>query len=75
MAQIPKNIHEVIAARKEAAGQEPVSKAIQKQYFPTKPPVSTKAPKYTGVDPEGYEALKKKTAPKAIASAAKEAGS
>jgi|10_taG_2_1085330.scaffolds.fasta_scaffold07892_7 hypothetical protein len=69
MAQIPKNIYEVIAARKEAAGQEPVSKAIQRQYFPKGKP---QAPKYTGVDPEGYEALKKKTAPEATAPAAKE---
>lgn len=69
MAQIPKNIYEVIAARKEAAGQKQVSQGITEQYFPKGKP---QAPKYTGVDPEGYEALKKKTAPEATASAAKE---
>lgn len=61
---VPKNIYEVIAARKEAAGQRQVSRGIEEQYFPKE---KKTAPEYTGPNPEGYAALKKKTAPKAAA--------
>jgi len=54
---VPKDIFEVLAARKYAEGQRQVGDAIQKQYFPKE---KKTAPEYTGPNPEGYAALKKK---------------
>jgi len=59
MASLPKNIHEVLASRKQAAGQKQVQQAVQQQYFPEKIGKTKPAPQYTGPNKEGYAAVKK----------------
>jgi hypothetical protein len=67
---LPKSIDEVIASRKQSAGQRQVQQAVNQQYFPEGIGQPKTAPQYTGPNPEGYAAMKKKIKEKQEAEAA-----